>query len=201
MTDPQLPPPQPYGSVPPVPPAPGTPGASGTHDVPGYPASAAGYAAPAGAYAAPVGGYRAPEGAYQAPQPATPRSAVMGVVSFVLSLVAAAIAPIIGGIAGYQIGFRLPSVMADVDTTASDLSYLAPVRDQVLMGEIGFWVGTLAGIAAIVFGIIAIAKRQGRVWGIVALILAVIGPVIFFMALSIALGIGASAGAVSTYGS
>lgn len=193
MTDPQLPPPQSYGSVPPVPPAPGT------HAFPGGPAS--GYAAPTGAYAAPVGGYDAPEGAYRAPEQQTPRSAVMGVVSFVLSVVAAVVAPIVGGIAGYQIGFRLPSVMGDVDTNTSDLSYLAPVRDQVLMGEIGFWAGTLAGIAAIVLAIIAIAKRQGRVWGIIALVLAVIGPVIFFMALSIALGIGASAGAVSTYGS
>ena len=120
-------------------------------------------------------------------------------MAFVLSIVAVVVAPIIGGIAGYQIGYALPTVMEYVDTTTSDLSFLSPVRDRVLMGEIGFWAGTLAGIAAIVLGIIAIAKRRGRVWGIVALIVAVLAPVVFFIVLSITLGVGAGTGAV-TYG-
>lgn len=147
-----------------------------------------------------MGGYPVATGAYQAPQPAAPASPALGVVSFVLGLIAAVVAPIVSGIAGYQVGFGLPGVMDYIDTTTSDLSFLSPVRDQVLLGEIGFWTGTLAGLAAIVLGIIAIAKRQGRVWGIVALILAVIGPVIFFIVLSVTLGIGAGAGAVSHYG-
>jgi len=124
----------------------------------------------------------------------------MGVVAFVLALIAAVAAPIVAGIAGYEIGYRLPTVMNDLNASTSDLSFLSPVRDQVLIGEIGFWSGTIAGIAAIVLGIIAIAKRRGRVWGIIALILAVLGPVIFFLVVSLTLGIGTSAGAISFYG-
>lgn len=157
------------------------------------------YHAPPGSYAAPVGGYSAPDGAYQAPQQPAPQTAVRGVIAFVLSIVAAALMPILGGIAGYQIGVALPTVADDIDEATSDLSFLSPVRDQVLMGEIGFWIGTLAGLAAIVLGIIAMVKRQGRVWGIIAVILGVLGPVIFFTVLSVMLGTGASAGFVSQY--
>jgi len=146
-----------------------------------------------------VGGYAAPAGGYQAPAPAQPRSAILGIVAFVLSVVAAVIAPIVAGIAGYQIGFQLPTVTQYIDPATSDLSFLSPVRDQVLLGEVGFWVGTLSGIAAIVLGIMAIAKRAGRAWGIVALILAVLGPVIFFVVLGVTLGAGAGAGAVVSF--
>lgn len=191
MTDPQLPP---YGSVPPAPPIPPAPG---YQPVPPAPA----YQTPPGAYDAPVGGYSAPLGGYQAPQTSPPKSAVLGVIALTLSLVAAVVAPILAGVSGYQIGFVLPTVMQYVDESTSDLSFLAPVRDQVLMGEIGFWIGALVGITAIVLGITAIAKRRGRGVGIAALILSVLAPLIFFIVLFIALSVGTSAGAFTHYGS
>src|SRR5690606_22196737 len=115
--------------------------------VPGYPAPAApayqapaapGPQAPPGAYAAPVGGYAAPAGAYTSPSPAPQKPATLGIVAFALSIIAAVVAPILAGISGYQVGFGLPSVMQSIDTAADDLSFLSPVRDQVLLGEIGF---------------------------------------------------------------
>ena len=187
MTDPQFPPPAPYG-----PPAPGS--------VPPVPQAPA-YQSPPGAYTAPVGGYSAPAGPYQAPAAPVSGSPALGVIAFVLSVIAGVVAPIIGGISGYQVGFGLPTVMSYVDSTTADLSVFSPVRDQILVGEIGFWTGTLAGITAIVLGIIAIAKRRGRVWGIVSLILAGLGPVLFFLVLSITLGIGAGAGTATYLGS
>ncbi|MGL3151104.1 hypothetical protein ACSS7Z_12175 [Microbacterium sp. A82] len=198
MTDPQFPPPVPHGSVPPVPPAPGYPAAP----APGYaaPAYQQPYATPPGAFAAPVGGYSAPSSGYQAPQPTPPQSPLLGVIAVVLSSIAAVVAPILAGTAGYQIGAGLPSIMIDIDSADEDLSFLSPVRDQVLWGEIGFWIGTLAGIAAIVLGIIAIIQQKGRGWGIAAVIVSVIAPVIFFIVLFIALSAGAAAGAVSLYG-
>lgn len=207
MTDPQLPPPAPYGSVPPVPPAPAAPPPANqppAPQAPAYPAPA--YQAPTpqappGAYNTPVGGYGAPAGVYQSPSPAPRKPATLGIVAFVLGIVAAVVAPILGGISGYQVGFGLPSVMQHIDQAADDLSFLSPVRDQVLLGEIGFWAGTLAGIAAIVLAIMAIVKRQGRGWGITALIIGVIAPAIFFVVLSVTLGIGAGSGAASLYGS
>lgn len=214
MTDPQLPPPSPNGSMPPAPGShvpPGYGAAPTSGDVPPVPSAPGNYAptpptyqaptyqAPPGAYPAPVGGYSAPAGAYQPSAPPQPRSSALGLVSFALSIVAAVVASIIGAAAAYQIGFRLPTVMQEVNDS-SDLSFLSPVRDQVLMGEVSFWVGTLAGIAAIVLGIMAIAKRAGRAWGITALVLGVIGPVIFFTVVGVTLGVGASAGAVTYYG-
>lgn len=189
MTDPQFPPP--------VPQAPGhqPPTAPGYHAAP-----APTYQAPPGAYPAPVGGYSAPGGAYQAPAPAQPKSSALGIVAFALSIVAAIVASIIGGAAAYQIGYKLPTAVDQVGNSTNDLSFLAPVRDQVLMGEISFWLGTLTGIAAIVLAIMAIVKRAGRAWGITALILGVIGPLIFFTVVGVTLGVGASSGAVGFSG-
>lgn len=221
MTDAQFPPPPPHGAVPPVPPAPapGADAAGGHPTAPVFPAAAqpapqypappqaqqypvppGAYAAPAGGYGAQVGGYAPPAGGYQPPAVRTPGSPTLGIIGFVLSLVAMILAPILGGISGYQIGFSLPAVAESLDPTTSDLGSLSSVRGQVLIGEIGFWVGTAAGIAAIVVGIIAMVKRQGRAWGVVALILGVIAPVVFFFVLSILLATGASAGSVSYYG-
>jgi hypothetical protein len=121
-------------------------------------------------------------------------------VAFALSILAAVVASIVAGVAGYQIGFTLPTVTQQIDGTTSDLSFLAPVREQVLMGEVSFWLGTMAGIAAIVLGIMAIVKRTGRAWGITALILGVLGPVIFFVVLGVTLGIGAGAGSATYLG-
>ena len=183
--------------MPPVPVAPGYQQPAN----PSYAAPAPQYQAPPGAYPAPVGGYAAPAGGYQPSQtPATPKSSALGLVAFALSIVAAVVASIVGGAAGYQIGFELPTVAQQFDSSTNDLSFLAPVRDQVLMGEISFWLGTLAGIAAIVLGIMAIAKRAGRAWGITALILGVLGPVIFFTVLVITLGVGAGAGSATYSG-
>ncbi|GAA1545338.1 hypothetical protein HD600_000325 [Microbacterium ginsengiterrae] len=196
MTEPQFPPPPPYGAVPPVPPAQGGEAAPAYQSRPPVPGPQY-YANPPGAYAAPVGGYSAPSGAYQLTAPAPKRGRVLGVVAFVLAIVAAVVAPIVGGAAGYSIGFELPSVMERLDASTSDLSFLSPVRDQVLMGEISFWLGTLAGIAAIVLGIMAIVKRAGRAFGITGLVIAVVGPIIFFIVLGVSLTLGAADGSGS----
>lgn len=192
MTDPQFPPP--------VPQAPGFQAPA----APGYPAPPAPtHQPPPGAYPAPVGGYGSPAGAYAPsgePRSSQPKSAVLGLVAFALSILAAVVASIVAGVAGYQIGFTLPTVMQQIDGTTSDLSFLAPVREQVLMGEVSFWLGTLAGIAAIALGIMAIVKRAGRAWGITALIVGVLGPVVFFTVLGVTLGIGATAGSATFLG-
>jgi hypothetical protein len=183
-----------------VPPAPGyqpAPAAPSFQVPPGADAAPIdpAHQAPPGAYAAPVGGYSATAGAYQPSAAPQPKSPTLGIVAFALSILAAVVASVIAGAAGYQIGFTLPTVVQQIDGTTNDLSFLAPVREQVLMGEVSFWLGTLAGIAAIVLGIMAIVKRAGRAWGITALIIGVLGPVIFFTVLGVTLGIGASAGA------
>ncbi len=212
MTDPQLPPPSgavppvpsaPFGAVPPPPPAyqgapvaPAYP-APAYPSAPAYPAAppapvAAPQAAPPGAYQVPVGGYAAPAGAYAVPDASPRASGFLGLLALILAVVAAVVTPIVVGVASFEIGRRLPQ---GISTTSDDvLSVLSPARDQVLWAELSFWAGTILGIAAIVIGIIAIRKKQGRGAGIAALVVAVIAPMIFFVVLTIAFSTGSAAG-------
>lgn len=208
MTDPQLPPPP--GAVPPVPPAPSFPQEStfGAVPPPAYPSApvapapypappAGGYgqpaapAAPPGAYQVPVGGYAAPAGTYTAPEAAPKRSGVLGLLALGLSILAAVVMPVIGGVSAFEVGRRIPQ---GISGSTGDLGFLSPARDQVLWTELSFWAGTVLGIAAIVLGIIAIRKRQGRGAGIAGLIVAVLGAIIFFVAVFTAFAIGGAAG-------
>lgn len=151
-------------------------------------------AAPPGAYQVPVGGYAAPAGAYAVPETAPRASGFLGILALIFSVVAAVVTPIVVGVAGFEIGRRLPE---GITTTNDDvLSVLSPARDQVLWAELSFWTGTILGIAAIVIGIIAIRKKQGRGAGIGALIVAVLAPMIFFVVLLIAFSTGSAAGFV-----
>ncbi len=179
----------------PVAPA-GYPGAPAGY--PGVPAPAPAtpgyYAAPSGAFVGPAWGYTAP------PAPVPPASRAPGLTALVLSLVAAVVAPIVMAVAAWQMGAILGTTDPDyLAASANDLRILSPVRTQVLWAEIGFWIGTLTGIAAIVFGIIGIARRRGRGMGITALILAILGPVIAFFLAAMGLALGAAAGLGSTF--
>lgn len=187
VTDPQLPPPS--GAEPFAPPAP--PVAPPYATTPNAPAAA--YpAAPPGAYQVPVGGYASPAGTYTAPDTTVRPSGLFGTIALVLSLLAAVVAPVIAGIAAFEIGRVLPRGVTT--STAEDLSVLSPARDQVLWAELSFWIGTILGITAIVLGIIAIAKRRGRGTGIAAVVVAVLGAVIFFIVLVGALAAGSATG-------
>lgn len=143
----------------------------------------------------PVGGYAAPAGAYAVPETTPRRSGLMGMLALISALVAAIVMPIVAGINAFAIGRVIPPSMT---TYSDDLRIFAPVRDQVLWTELSFWAGTILGIAAIVLGIIAIRKKQGRGAGIAALVVAVLGAVIFSIVLVIALGAG-SATSVAGY--
>ncbi|MFK4761331.1 hypothetical protein ACI3KS_10395 [Microbacterium sp. ZW T5_45] len=204
MTDPQLPPP--YGSAPAVPPAyPGAPqppsyGAPSGAQASPFPAPVGAGApfppapqAPPGAYQVPVGGYAAPEGGYALPPAAAPqKSGLLGILALVFALLAAVASPVVAGIAGFEIGTRIPS---GFDTTDPNfLSVLSPARDQVLWAEIAFWAGTVLGLAGIVVGIMAIVKKQRRALGVVALILSVLGAGVYWIVLTISLSLGTANG-------
>lgn len=200
MSEPIQPP-----SAPQVPPAyPAPPVAPGGYPVApsGYPAAPT-YQAPPGSYTVPVGGYQAHvPGGYDAPSAQAPASPRLGLFALIAAVVAAVIAPIIVGIVAYQVGFAVPEAFSSGRVPAGgSLAILSPVREQVLWGEISFWAGTALGIFALVAGIIAIVKRRGRGMGIAAVVVAVLAPVIYSITLVTLLTIGASAGAVVTFGS
>jgi len=145
--------------------------------------------APPGAYRVPVGGYSAPVGGYAVPAPAR-SSRMTGALALVAALVSTLVTPVVAGVLALQIGLvvsidQLVSVTGDVVIAA-----LSPVRVETLWAEIMFWLGTALGIFAIVAGIIAIARRRGRGMGIAAIVIAVLGPVFFFLAVTLLYGIG-----------
>ncbi|WP_322411830.1 hypothetical protein [Microbacterium invictum] len=169
-----------------TPPAPGAP-------MPGSYPPAAGYAPPTG-YLPPSG--FAPGQGWEPSSPKPIRGAALGLTAFLLALAAAVVAPAVGGVGGYFIGAGTGErLLAGTLGTDFDWSLLSPVRDWVLLAEIGFWSGTLLGVWALLQGIVAIARRAGRGWGIAAVVCAALGPVIFGLTLQavIVAGLAASA--------
>lgn len=175
VSPPRPPVPQPQWSspnpeAPPRPPAPGQPAAS--------------------VFAAPYA--TAPRGSF--PEPAVSHGRAVGVVALVAAVLAAVGASIVGAIAGFQIGVGVDPAIFGASQPAGDLRVLSPVRSWVLVAEIAFWIGTALGVWAIVQGIVAIAGARGRPWAIAGVVIAVLGPVIFFAAVIIAVTVGAGGG-------
>jgi len=135
------------------------------------------------------GGYRVP-GA----EPATKRPAGLGIWALVLALVALVVAPALAAIGGFGIGLGLgPYGLEYLGTPGiNSLEALSAVRTETLWLEIGFWIGTVAGLWALVQGIIATVKARGRVAAIIAIVAAVIAPFVFVIATAMAVGVGAA---------
>ncbi|PKI90519.1 hypothetical protein CW368_10040 [Actinomycetales bacterium SN12] len=146
-------------------------------------------APPPGAYGVPVGGYQAPVGGYSAPS-APPASRGMGAVSLVAALIAALVAPAVAGVLALQIGLAVS--VNDLFDRSGDfvIAALFPVRIETLWAEIMFWLGTVLGLFGVIGGIVAVARRRGRGMGIAAIVIAALGPGIFFLAVAIMYGIG-----------
>lgn len=131
-------------------------------------------------------GYGAPQygtgpTGWGAPEPA-PRSRALGLTSmyiaiplFVLSVIASAVVGVsIGPFANRSAtGFSYNSSNLPADQAAA----LAPVG--LLMGA-QILVGTALGILALVLGIVAVATKRGRPFGIVGIIVSVAAPIVSF---------------------
>ncbi len=157
-----------------------------------------GYAAPQG-YPVPAQGY----GPYAAPPPVAkaPGAPGLGIMALAFAVLAAIGATIVGSIAAYNIGLGMTQQFAsDPANIDFDWSILTPVRDWVLIGEVAFWGGTVLGIWALVQGIVAIVKPRGRGWGIAAVVIAVLGPVVFATGVQAFLAAGFAAGAATLGG-
>lgn len=179
MTDPgAAPPPAPQGRPVYAPPA-------------GYPSPPA----PPYANAAPTAPPAYAGAVYGAP-PQRRGTSALGVVALVLALAAAIVASLVAAVAGYFVGAGTAQEFV-VSPSGPDLDWrlLTPVRDWVLVGEIAFWIGTALGVWALVQGIVAIAKAGGRGAGIAAVVIAGLGPIVFFLGLQLGLAIGFATGA------
>ncbi|MGF3056717.1 hypothetical protein [Microbacterium sp. YY-01] len=189
-------PPQPFGQPQPAPPQsqPQSP-PQPYGQQPTQPYGQPPYAPPSGPTPPTFGQTGSPYPGASLPQqvPAAParKSKVTGVIAFVMGVVAGVIAPILAFSPSYKIGQALMSPGATQYLENDDLTPLIPVRGDVLFVELLFWGGTLLGIAAIVMGIIAIAKKKGRGFGIFAIILALLGAVAFWLIVVLAMGTSA----------
>ncbi len=166
---------------------PGTP----AHPTPPYTAAQPGYAPP---YVRPGG--HAPA-AYPAPPASRRRGSALGAIALAAGLVAALVVPVVAAFAAFRIGLGAGIGLADLaDPSSFSWRILTPVREWVLLGEASFWVGTAFGLWALVQGIVAIVTARGRVAGIVAVVLACLGPVLFGVAVQISLSAGLAASGV-----
>ncbi|QEW03664.1 hypothetical protein [Microbacterium lushaniae] len=144
---------------------------------PAYPAPSA----HAGGYAPAAG---QPTGTQKGP-------ARLGIIAFAASLAGAIIGSIIAFIAGMQIG----GLGAYVDSNGNVSGAVPPEAEQIavtagLLSIVAFLVWGILALWGFIQGIVAAVKNRGRVWGIVAIVLAVIGV----GAVSMFYGIGAAAG-------
>ena len=151
-----------------------------TSSSPGGPAFAAPHVAP-------------PVGTMLTPPPVRRRGRPLGTWALLLSVVATVLAPAVGGFAAFRVARGAGPEFFATPSGSFDWRVLSPVRDLVLLGEVAFWSGTVVGIVAFVLGITAIVKRAATGAGIAAVVVAVLGPIVFGGLAALAIGAGLAA--------
>lgn len=139
-----------------------------------------------------------PVGTLLSPPPAPDRGRPLGTWALVLSVVATILAPAVSGFAAFRVARGAGPGLEATASSAFDWRVLSPVREWVLLGEVAFWSGTVVGILALGLGIAGIATRRGRGAGIAAVVLSVIGPVVFGGLVALALLAGLATASANT---
>lgn len=138
--------------------------------------------------------YGAPAGWGQPGQPeARPRT--LGLIAMLLAIAVIVLSVIASVIVGVTFGQYATTGEASFsfdsrDLTADQAAAVAPAG--VIMGA-QLLLGTVAGILAIVLGIVAVATRRGRAFGVVGIVVAALAPVLSFVVYFVALAVTAAA--------
>jgi len=119
-------------------------------------------------------------------------------VAFVLALVAVVLAVVAGTVFGSAFGANSAIRDAILNGSAATQSGQEDLQRQLMNDPtiltssggagIAILIGTVLGLWALVQGIIAIVTKRGRAFGVVAVILAVLGPVVLYIVFAVALG-------------
>lgn len=133
-------------------------------------------------------GYSAPPAAFGAPAADTSRpknSNRLGLIAFVVSLLAIVIGSILAGIGGMQSGSLAQYADYSGGTATIDAGTLPDSASQTAIAAgvltvSGFLVWGVLALWGFIQGIIAAVKNRGRGWGIAAIVLSVIGGGIVF---------------------
>lgn len=128
-----------------------------------------------------------PVGTLLAPPPATRRGRPLGTWALMLALIAGVLASAVAGFVAFRIARGAGPGLLGAGPATIDLRVLSPVRDLVLVGEITFWIATVVGVTAVAMGIVATVRGSGRGTGIAAIVIGVLGPVVFGIFVALAL--------------
>jgi hypothetical protein len=126
--------------------------------------------------------------------PAAP-SRTLGVVAFVAGLVVMVGSPILSIVTGSLLGHILPAGAGFAAGFAAGSNSSNPegaITGLLILVQLLF--GSGLGIWALVQGIVAVRLRRGRSWGIVAIVLAAVAPILSFIVYIVAIAIAQSAG-------
>ncbi|MFJ3032973.1 tripartite tricarboxylate transporter TctB family protein [Curtobacterium pusillum] len=149
---------------------------------------AAAAAAPASAGAPSWQGYEEPKR----------KKKTVGVVALIVALVALALAVVAGIVFGSAFGGSSAIRDSLLDGSAATESGQQDLQQQLMNDPslvtssggagIAILAGTVLGLWAIVQGIIAIVTKRGRAFGVIALIVAVVAPIVLYIVFAVVLG-------------
>lgn len=118
-----------------------------------------------------------PAGTLLTPPPVARRGRPLGTWALLLSLIATVLASAVGGFLAFRIARGVgPDLL---NSTTVDWRVFSPLRDLVLAAEVTFWTATVIGLIAFVLGVVATARDAGRGAGIGAIVVSVLGPLLF----------------------
>ena len=134
------------------------------------------------AYAQPAydvhAGYGGQDG-YGTPQEQRPRGKGMGMTSLILAIAALVIGMVLAIVWSVIMADYVMAAATGAIATTESIPEDALVTAGIV--QTGFFLPSLIGVAAIVFGIIAMVKKSGRGLGIFGLILAIVAPLLCFV--------------------
>lgn len=125
--------------------------------------------------------------AQAAPQP--PRSRALGIVSMALALAVFVLSVVASTVVGAAAG---PLAQRTATSFSFNTGSLSPEQAEafapigVLMGA-QMLLGTLLGMVALVLGIVAVATKRGRPFGIVGIVAAAAAPIVSFIVYTVVL--------------
>lgn len=124
------------------------------------------------------------------PAPVTPRAAagrstVLGTAALVLTIIAVVAGVVVGGLIGGGVSYWEGEYGYYFDDIPENLQGL------LVVGVVTMFLWTALGITGLILGIVAAARNRGRIRGVVAIVLAVAGPVLVSVAGMAGLALGA----------
>jgi hypothetical protein len=134
-----------------------------------------------------------PPAQYYGTAPQKPKT--LGVVAFIPGLVVLLVSPIVSAVAGATVGHVVQPGSGFAEGFAAGANSRDPQNLIAgLLIVVQILLGTGLGAWAIVQGILAVRARRGRSWGIAAIVLAGVAPILSFIVYLVAATIAQTAG-------